>query len=56
MLIIEDLQVKIGNKKVLKHVNLEIQPGETQILFDYTHPVGFGKPATLQACLAGPAG
>ena len=28
MLIIEDLQVKIGNKKVLKHVDLEIQSGK----------------------------
>ena len=38
MLIIEDLQVKIGNKKVLKHVDLEIQSGETHILFVRTGP------------------
>ena len=33
MLQIEDLQVKVGDKEILKHIDLEIQEGETHILF-----------------------
>ncbi len=33
MLQIDDLQVKLGDKEILKHIDLEIPPGETHILF-----------------------
>jgi Fe-S cluster assembly ATP-binding protein len=33
MLQIEDLQVKVGDKEILKHIDLEIHQGETHILF-----------------------
>jgi ABC-type polar amino acid transport system ATPase subunit len=31
MLAIEDLQVKIGDREVLRHIDLEIKTGETHI-------------------------
>ena len=33
MLLIEDMQVEIAGKLILQHIDLEIQPGETHILF-----------------------
>ena len=48
MLQIEDLQVKLGDKEILKHIDLEIKEGETHILFG---PNGSGK-TTLLAYLA----
>ena len=38
MLKIEDLQVKLGDKEILKHIDLEINPGETHILLVPTDP------------------
>jgi Fe-S cluster assembly ATP-binding protein len=33
MLMIEDLQVRIGDREILRHIYLEIKQGETHILF-----------------------
>lgn len=40
MLIIEDLHVRLEDKEISKHIDLEIHQGETQILFG---PNGSGK-------------
>ena len=51
MLRIEDLQVKIGDKEILKHIDLEIKDGETHILFG---PNGSGKTTLLMTIMGYP--
>jgi Fe-S cluster assembly ATP-binding protein len=51
MLRIDDLQVKIGDREVLKHIDLEIQKGETHILFG---PNGSGKTTLLMTIMGYP--
>ncbi len=51
MLKIEDLQVNLSGKKILKHIDLEIQPGETHVLFG---PNGSGKTTLLMTIMGYP--
>jgi Fe-S cluster assembly ATP-binding protein len=51
MLKIEDLQVRIGDREVLKHIDLEIKEGETHILFG---PNGSGKTTLLMTIMGYP--
>ncbi len=51
MLQIEDLQVKIGDKEILRHIDMEIHEGETHILFG---PNGSGKTTLLMTIMGYP--
>jgi len=51
MLLIEDLQVELGGKIILDHIDLEIEPGETHVLFG---PNGSGKTTLLMTIMGYP--
>lgn len=51
MLRIEELRVKLGDREILKNINLEIKPGETHILFG---PNGSGKTTLLMTIMGYP--
>lgn len=48
MLLIEDLQVEVGGRTILNHVNMEVPRGETHILFG---PNGSGKTSLMMTLM-----